>query len=119
MNGSIGIEAFDYQAAIQRNGTFLAAYLKSSFGLNDTTFDDPEVAAKLMHGFVKDSVAAMGEVKRLYIVLDGQKRRHLPLPGSPGAPVKCTSCSLHGAEVLWPCEPYTTADKALPEGWPL
>lgn len=24
-----------------------------------------------------------------------------------------------GAEVLWPCEPYKTADAALPEGWPL
>jgi hypothetical protein len=117
-NPITGLDPFNYKDAVERNGKFLIAYLKSAVG-GERSFDDAEAAAKLLHGFIGDSMGAIGEVQRLYTVLDGLKRRHMPLPGEPGAPVKCTSCSMHGAEVLWPCEPYKTADAALPEGWPL
>lgn len=112
-------EPFNFKSVNERNGEFVLSILKLSFGQPDIDFTDEKTVHERLMTFVADSAKSLAEVDRLYKVLDGQKRRHLPMPGEPGAPVKCISCSLHGAEVLWPCEPYKTADAALPEGWPL
>jgi hypothetical protein len=113
-------QKFDYESVSLRNGDFLVAYLKMTFAAAGAK-PDPDAARglheKLMQS-LNDQALLLGEVKRLYDVLEGLKRRHMPLAGEAGAPVLCTGCSLHGGRVPWPCETYKGADSALPEHRP-
>lgn len=113
------IEPFNYRNVSKRQAEFMVGYIKAAFGIDESWATDPEQTAKQMQGFMTDAAELLGEVKRLYDAFDSLKRKHMPHPGEPGAPVKYTACSLHGAEVLWPCETYKAADSTLPEGWPL
>jgi hypothetical protein len=113
-------QTFDYETVSKRNSEFLVAYLKLTFGSAGGALDEAaaeSLSGKLMQSMT-DQLMLLGEVKRLYEVLDGFKRGHMPLAGEPGAPVLCTGCSLHGAQVPWPCETYQAASKALPERRP-
>jgi hypothetical protein len=113
-------QKFDLDEIGKRNADFLVTYIKLSFSAPGTE-PDPEMAQALPKKLIQaltDQAALLSEVKRLYGVLEGFKRGHMPLPGDPGAPVLCTGCSLHGARVLWPCETYKGADSALPERKP-
>lgn len=65
--------------------------------------------------FLKDAAASLGEISRLHHELEQLQRKHMPLAGEPGAPVVCTGCSLHGAQVPWPCETYAFTAANLPE----
>lgn len=110
-------ELFVLAAASKRAAGFISDYLRAAL-LGEDTFDDAERTAKQMRDFMKDATASLAEIERLYRVLDGLRRRHMPLAGEAGAPVVCTTCSMHGAPTPWPCETYKTVDSAMPEGWP-
>jgi hypothetical protein len=113
-------QVFDYETISKRNADFLITYLKMSF-LAPGTEPDPGVMEELpkkLTQLLTDQVLLLGEVKRVHAVLEGFKGKHMPLAGTPGAPVLCTGCSLHGAQVLWPCETYKLSDAALPERKP-
>jgi hypothetical protein len=82
---------------------------------------NPDAAKKFTEGFqhfIADQQSLLAEVKRLYEVLESFKRAHMPLAGEPGAPAVCTSCSMHGGQVPWPCEIYRVASRALPDRKP-
>lgn len=110
-------KTFDYETVSKRNADFLMSYIKLSFGRQGGAADEADAHA-LFAGLpqsMTDQLMSLSEVKRLYEVLEGLKRKHMPLAGEPGALVLCTGCSLHGAQVPWPCETYQSASKALPE----
>jgi hypothetical protein len=107
-------EKFDLTSVMRRNAQILGAYLKVSFGDQSDM-----VVGKLAEGLpqmIRDFIATTGEVQRMYEALKGMKGKHMPFAGEPGAPAICTSCSLHGGQVPWPCETYNAAVAALPEG---
>lgn len=113
-------QSFDYDAISQRNAQLLTAYLKATLlsgGAEPSEEVQKDIAERIQQSMT-DQLGLLAEVKRLYGVLDGFKRSHMPLAGEPGAPVLCTGCSLHGAQVLWPCETYRGASAALPERRP-
>jgi hypothetical protein len=111
---------FDLAAVEASHGEFLATYLQISLGAAppDPGSDQAKSTAKQMGEFMVNAISALGEVKRLYGVLESLQRKHLPMAGEPGAPTMCTGCSLHGAQAPWPCEVYATVTKALPERRP-
>lgn len=107
---------FDYEAVSKRQADFMLAFLKSVLGGPDPS-TGPDAARVFKDGFNKflaDAGDSLSEVKRLHDRLNELKSRHMPFAGTPGAPAKCTTCSMHGAEVAWPCEVYTFADASLP-----
>lgn len=78
---------------------------------------DPEAQhrwSQRLRELTTDALEATGEVARLYAQFRELQRRHMPIAGEPGAAAMCSSCSLHGAQVPWPCEVYNFAGKALP-----
>jgi hypothetical protein len=109
------IETYDLEAVTKRNGDFMVGYLKMAFGREEPDFK--EKFTSRFQQFVTDAASSIAEIQRLYVLLDGLRRRHMPHPGEPGAPVVCTSCSMHGGQVPWPCETFKAADAAIPEGW--
>lgn len=113
-------QVFDYDTVSKRNAQFLAAYLKAAFmsgGAEPSEEVQRDIAERIQQSMT-DQLGLLAEVKRLYEALEGFKRAHMPLAGQPGAPVLCTGCSLHGAQVPWPCETYRGASAALPERKP-
>lgn len=111
------IETYDFEQINKRNAEFLVTFVKLS--LTGARGDMAEPLAVSLFAALPQSLCdqsmALVEIKRLYDVMEGLKRHHMPLAGEPGAPVLCTGCSMHGTQVPWPCETYQVADKALPE----
>lgn len=113
-------QTFDLETISKRNADSLMSYLKCSLPGPGGARDEASAVA-LLRGLpqaMADQLMLMAEIKRLYDALEGFKRAHMPLAGEPGAPVLCTGCSLHGAQVPWPCEVYSAASAAMPERRP-
>lgn len=120
MNPIPSTEHFDYDTVSKRNAQLMVVYLKATLlsgGAEPSEAVQQEIAERIQQSMT-DQLLLLAEVRRLYEVLENFKRTHMPLPGVPGAPVLCEGCSLHGAQVPWPCETYTQAGKALPERRP-
>lgn len=114
-------EPFNFEKAQAANVEHIKTYIKLMMSPSSLENMDPELEQKIgmMPAEAMASCStALSEIKRLYAVLDSLRRTHLPLAGEPGAPAVCTSCSMHGGQVPWPCEIYRVADKALPERMP-
>ena len=113
-------QTFDLSTISKRNADNLMSYLKCSLPGPGGARDETAAIAlsTALPQSMTDQLMLLAEVKRLYEVLDGLKRTHMPLAGEPGAPVVCTGCSLHGAQVPWPCEVYSTVASAMPERRP-
>jgi hypothetical protein len=82
---------------------------------------DSETGRQFMTA-ITDAIAAghqaCTEVTRLRAAFGAQRDAHRPQPhansATPGA--LCAACSLHGALVSWPCEPWTAAERVLTHG---
>ena len=118
MNPIPEVKPFNLAEVTRRNADFLVAYLTIAMGGVRPDEEQSHEISKRLIEHLTDSAQALDEIKRLYAVLEELQRRHMPLAGTPGAAVLCEGCSLHGAQVPWPCETYTQAGKALPERRP-
>lgn len=117
MSGFV-LEPFDLTKALMRNADFLVDFVHLSVGGGAPTTEQVEKHRGLLLGVVQDHGGALEEIKRLYGVLEGFRSRHMPHAGEPGAPAMCTTCSLSGTQVPWPCEIFNAASAALPERRP-
>ncbi|NUS26097.1 MAG: hypothetical protein HOV92_18000 [Streptomyces sp.] len=87
----------------------------------DKVKNDPDAGRQIFES-IKDSItaglAACGEVKRLLDGVAALRDRHQPRPHAdptqPGA--LCSTCSLNGAIVAWPCDTWTGVDRLLTHG---
>ena len=110
---------FDLDAALRRNAEFVVAVVEFGFT------NDPAVREAAAERYkaqwaqsLQDHAEALEEIKRLHGMLRALREQHLPFAGEAGAPAMCTACSLHGAQIAWPCDLYRTITAALPERKP-
>lgn len=108
---------FDLDSASTQIGAAVAGVIKMTFrppGQQPGEKASKELFDSILHALVAGG-SACAEVKRLRGGLARLRDNHRPRPhADPTAPgALCQACSLHGALVPWPCEPWQCADHLL------
>ncbi|MFJ9771150.1 hypothetical protein ACIRVF_07895 [Kitasatospora sp. NPDC101157] len=112
---------FDLDAANKTIGNAMLGLIKLMLPVPGQEPPTPEHGQELMKQ-ITDAMAtgsrACSEVNRLREEFAHLRDRHRPQPTTdPTKPgVICSACSIHGALIPWPCDPWTTAENSLSHG---